>query len=112
MEYTRQVNFCGSCHQAMQPYLDDMLKPGHQSLAALHFQDRFAPTQAGPNAIRVMQTTVSTELWSLKLGGLHDAFSHMTGSYTMPIRLRDPYPTTCVSNATLGRNRLCRMRCT
>jgi hypothetical protein len=47
MEYTKQVNFCGSCHQAMQPYLDDMLKPGHQSLAALHFQDRFAPTQAG-----------------------------------------------------------------
>jgi hypothetical protein len=90
MEYTRQVNFCGSCHQAMQPYLDDMLKPGHQSLAALHFQDRFAPTQAGPNAIRVMQTTVSTELWSLKLGGLHDAFSYMTGSYTMPIRLRRP----------------------
>jgi hypothetical protein len=35
MEYTKQVNFCGSCHLAMQPYLNDMMTPGHQSLSRL-----------------------------------------------------------------------------
>jgi hypothetical protein len=90
MEYTKQVNFCGSCHLAMQPYLNDMLKPGHQSLAALHFQDRFAPTQAGTGCYSCHADYGVHGTLVAKLGGLHDAYSYMTGSFTMPIRLRQP----------------------
>jgi hypothetical protein len=80
MEYTKQVNFRGSCHQAMQPYLDDMLKPGRQSLAALHFQDRFAPTQAGTECYSFHADYGVHGTLVAKLGGLHDGFSYMSSA--------------------------------
>ena len=90
MEYTKQVNFCGSCHVVMQPYLDDMMLPGKQSLAALHFQDRFAPTQAGTECYECHANYGVHGTFVVKLQGLHDAYSYMTGNYQVPIKLRKP----------------------
>ncbi len=90
MEYTKQVSFCGSCHLAMQPYLDDMLKPGGQSLAALHFQDHFAPTQPGTECFECHANYGVHGTFEVKLEGLHDAYSYMTGNYKLPIRLTRP----------------------
>jgi nitrate/TMAO reductase-like tetraheme cytochrome c subunit len=90
MEYTKQVSFCGSCHVVMQPYLDDMMRPGRQSLAALHYQDRFAPTQAGTECYECHADYGVHGTFVVKLQGLHDAFSYMTGNYQVPITLRKP----------------------
>jgi len=90
LEYTKQVNFCGSCHLAMRPYLDDMLTPGHQSLAALHYQDRFAPTQQGTECYECHADYGVHGTFVVKLQGLHDSYSYMTGNYKLPIRLRKP----------------------
>ncbi|HKM99679.1 MAG TPA: NapC/NirT family cytochrome c [Candidatus Binataceae bacterium] len=90
MEYTKQVNFCGSCHLAMQPYMNDMLKPGNQSLAALHFQDRFAPTQPGTECYECHADYGVHGTFIVKIQGLHDAYSYMTGNYTLPIKLKKP----------------------
>jgi hypothetical protein len=90
MEYTKQVNFCGSCHLAMQPYLDDMLKPGGQSLSALHYQDRFSPTQPGTECYECHADYGVHGTFVVKLQGLHDAYSYLTGSYSLPIKLRRP----------------------
>jgi nitrate/TMAO reductase-like tetraheme cytochrome c subunit len=90
MEYTKQVNFCGSCHLAMQPYLNDMMTPGHQSLSALHYQDRFAPTQPGTACFECHATYGVHGTFVVKLQGLHDAYSYMLGNYTLPIKLKKP----------------------
>jgi hypothetical protein len=90
MEYTKQVSFCGSCHEVMQPYLDDMLLPGKQSLAALHFQDNFAPTQQGTGCYECHADYGVHGTFEVKLQGLHDAYSYMTGNYQLPIKLRHP----------------------
>ena len=90
VEYTKQINFCGSCHLAMQPYLDDMLQPAHQSLSALHYQDRFTPTQAGTECYSCHADYGVHGTFVVKLQGLHDAYSYMMGNYTLPIKLLRP----------------------
>jgi len=90
LEYTKQVNFCGSCHLAMQPYLNDMMKPGQQSLAALHFQDRFAPTQQGTECYECHADYGVHGTFVVKLQGLHDTYSYTTGNYKLPIALGKP----------------------
>ncbi|MCP5119360.1 MAG: hypothetical protein GY953_51825, partial [bacterium] len=42
-ERAERVEFCGSCHQAMQVYVDDMQNPNSESLAAVHYRNRYIP---------------------------------------------------------------------
>ncbi len=42
LEYAKEERFCAACHLTMQPYVADMTNPRSHSLAALHYQDRFA----------------------------------------------------------------------
>src|SRR5262245_46933055 len=43
LEYATEVQFCGSCHLTMKPYIDDLYNKKSESLAAKHAQNRFAP---------------------------------------------------------------------
>jgi len=87
-ERAERVEFCGSCHEAMQAYVDDMQNPESQSLAAVHFRNRYIPrnqcytchTSFGPFG------TVQA-----KIAGVVDVHKYYTGSFGAPIQMREPY---------------------
>ncbi len=56
-EYAKQIIFCGSCHRAMKPYVLDLGDPTGKSLAALHYQVHFTPTQPGTACYPAMPLT-------------------------------------------------------
>jgi nitrate/TMAO reductase-like tetraheme cytochrome c subunit len=39
MEESKAVAFCSSCHQPMGPFVADMLAPGSENLAAVHYKN-------------------------------------------------------------------------
>lgn len=41
MEESKSVNFCSSCHKPMGPFVRDMKNPDSDTLAALHFKNRY-----------------------------------------------------------------------
>jgi cytochrome c nitrite reductase small subunit len=41
MEGSKEVAFCHSCHLPMDPFVNDMLDPASESLAALHYKNRY-----------------------------------------------------------------------
>ena len=43
VEQAKSVEFCHSCHTAMNPYVADMRDPQSTSLAAIHFSERYIP---------------------------------------------------------------------
>jgi cytochrome c nitrite reductase small subunit len=90
-EYTKQVNFCGSCH-TMQAYVDDMRRPGGRSLSALHYQIHFTPTQPGTECYSCHVTYGVHGTLVDKADGLDFAYSEYTGLYKLPIQMRQPFP--------------------
>lgn len=87
-ECSKQDVFCASCH-SMQPYVDDMKRPGSDSLAALHYQDRFA------NGVECYSCHVNYGVhgtFAAKLLGLHDAWNEAIKRYRVPIKMRQPFP--------------------
>lgn len=46
VEQAKSVEFCHSCHEAMNPYVLDMQDPHSESLAAIHFSERYIPREA------------------------------------------------------------------
>ena len=43
VEQAKSVEFCHSCHTAMDPYVTDMQNPHSETLAAIHFSERYIP---------------------------------------------------------------------
>ena len=41
VSHSETVAFCASCHKPMQPYVDDMKDPRSESLAAVHYKNRY-----------------------------------------------------------------------
>ena len=88
-EYTKQERSCASCHRSMDPYVHDLTAPGGTSLAASHYQDRFAPEEE----CYICHTNYGVHgTFHAKLLGLNDAWRELTGTYTVPIRMRKPFP--------------------
>src|SRR5690349_2876985 len=46
LEYAKEERFCGSCHKTMKPFIDDLHDGKSDSLASLHFQNRFSPGES------------------------------------------------------------------
>ena len=44
-ERAEKVEFCASCHLTMQVYVDDMVDPESESLAAVHYKNRYIPSK-------------------------------------------------------------------
>jgi len=87
LEYAKEERFCGACHRAMQPYVDD-LRAGGTSLASLHFQDRFAP---GTECYACHADYGLHGTLEAKLTGLSDVYSYVTGTYHFPLKMRAPF---------------------
>jgi cytochrome c-type protein NapC len=88
-EYSKQERFCASCHPSMDPYVNDMTGPEGKSLAASHYQERFAP---GEECYTCHANYGVHGTFSAKLLGLNDAWRELTGTYMVPIKMRQPFP--------------------
>ena len=87
MDDAKRPEFCGSCH-VMQPWMQDLHDPDSTNLAAVHYQNRYILedqcytchheyTMFGPA--------------KAKLAGVRHLWKYMTGTYTTPLELREPY---------------------
>jgi len=88
IESSKSISACGSCH-VMKPYLADLKDPASETLAALHYKNRYIQehhcytchTDYG------MFGTVSA-----KMEGMGHVRRNLTGDYTLPIKIAHPYP--------------------
>jgi len=90
-ERAERVEFCESCHLTMRAFVDDMKNPQSESLAALHFKNRYIPDD------QCYQCHTSYGIFGTvqaKKEGLHDVYVYYTRTFKFPIKLRHPYPNT------------------
>ncbi len=88
LEYTKEVRFCGSCHKAMQSYVEDLHNPGSRSLAALHFRQRAA---WGSECYACHANYGLHGTFAAKLTGLREVVTYVSGRYQLPIRMQHAF---------------------
>lgn len=89
VERSQKVEMCNSCHLAMRPYVDDMKNPKSQSLAALHYTNRYiADDQCYTchTGYGMFGTVMA------KKQAMVDVFQYYTGRYKAPLKMHDAYP--------------------
>lgn len=90
-ERAERVEFCQSCHLTMKSYVDDMKNPKSESLAALHYKNRYIPY----NQCYVCHTSYGMfGTVQAKKEGMHDVWVYYTRTFKLPIKIRHPYPNT------------------
>jgi cytochrome c nitrite reductase small subunit len=89
VERVKTVKLCGSCHLTMKPYVDDMMNPQSNSLAAVHYTNRYI----AENQCYECHTSYGM-LGTLqaKKQGLIDVYKYYTHTFQLPLQLRHPYP--------------------
>ena len=88
-ERAEQVEFCASCHLTMQVYVDDMKDLDSGSMAAVHYKNRYIPSNQcyDCHTSYGMHGTVQA-----KMASMIDVYKYYTGTYQLPIQMRHPYP--------------------
>ncbi|MGD0579454.1 MAG: NapC/NirT family cytochrome c, partial [Bryobacteraceae bacterium] len=87
-ERAERVEFCGSCHKAMQAYVDDMRNPDSASLAAVHYKNRYIPR----NQCYTCHTSFGMfGTVHAKIAGLVDVHKYYTGKFHLPLKMREAY---------------------
>lgn len=90
-ERAEKVEFCESCHLTMEPFVADMKNPKSESLAALHFKNKYIPD----NQCYVCHTSYGIfGTVQAKESGMHDVYKYYTRTFKLPVKLREPYPNT------------------
>lgn len=87
-EYATEQRFCGTCHLTMAPYIEDLRNPDSQSLAALHYQNRFA-RETECYACHANYGVHGT--FEAKLTGLRHVYKYVTRTYHIPIEMPHPF---------------------
>ena len=87
-EYAKEETFCGSCHQAMKPFTDDLRNGTSSSLAALHYQSRFAP---GSSCYACHANYGVHATFQAKKTGLRHVYKYTLGNWELPIKMREPF---------------------
>lgn len=88
IEKSQRVGLCNSCHLTMKPYVDDMKDPKSQSLAALHYKNRYIPD----NQCYVCHTSYGMfGTLQAKKEGIIDVFKYYTHTFSVPVKMRHPY---------------------
>jgi nitrate/TMAO reductase-like tetraheme cytochrome c subunit len=88
INHSESVEFCASCHKPMQSYVDDMKNPRSESLAAVHFKNRYILN----DQCYVCHT--SSGVWGAvhaKADGTIDLYTYYTGRFRTPIMMRRAY---------------------
>ena len=87
-ERAERVEFCGSCHAAMNTYVADMRNADSPSLAAVHYRNRYIPR----NQCYVCHTSFGLfGTMRAKIAGVEDVRRYYLSSIHWPIRMREPY---------------------
>ncbi len=84
-----RVEFCASCHLTMQTFVDDMRDPKSESLAAVHFKNKYIPD----NQCYVCHTSYGMfGTVEAKMSGMIDVYKYFTRTYPKVLSMREPYP--------------------
>ncbi len=90
LERAKDISFCESCH-VMERFVGDMKDPGSGRLAAVHFKNRYIQR----SHCYVCHTDYGLfGTLEAKLAGVGHVWKESTGSYTMPVRIAQPYRFT------------------
>jgi nitrate/TMAO reductase-like tetraheme cytochrome c subunit len=84
-----RVEFCASCHHVMKAYADDLTNPEGTGLAAIHFVNRYIPTN------QCYECHTSYGLFGTaeaKIHGIGEVIKYYTGTYELPLAMWKPYP--------------------
>ena len=88
-ERAERVEFCGSCHKIMAAYVDDMIDPAGEGLAALHFRYQYIESN------QCYECHTSYGLFGTveaKIHGVGEVLRYYTGRYDLPLSMWNPYP--------------------
>lgn len=87
MQESMSVDACGKCH-IMKSHLDDLRNPKSDSLAAVHYKNRYILENHcyTCHSDYGMAGTVAA-----KLAGLGHSWRNLTGSYEFPLKTRVPF---------------------
>ena len=88
LEYAKEESNCSGCHSVLHPYVDDMRNPASESLAALHFQNRFAPGTSCYSCHTNYGVHGSVQG---KIAGLGHAYRYLTRQYQLPLKIAAPF---------------------
>jgi cytochrome c nitrite reductase small subunit len=94
IERSKSVASCGSCH-VMEPYLADLQNIDSETLAATHYKNRYIQENHcyTCHSDYGMFGTVQA-----KLAGMGHVARNVTGRYTLPLKIAQPYPNSrCLS---------------
>ena len=94
MEASMTVEACGGCH-LMDGHVADLRNPKSDSLAAIHFKNRYIQTN---HCYTCHSDYGMNGTLRAKLDGLGHTLNNITGSYELPLKIRHPYPNVrCLS---------------
>lgn len=83
-----RVEFCGSCHLAMDPFVADMEDPAGDGLAAVHFANRYIPGE------QCYECHTSYGLFGTvkaKIHGANQVLRYYGGAFSPPVEMWQPY---------------------
>jgi nitrate/TMAO reductase-like tetraheme cytochrome c subunit len=82
------VRACGGCH-VMTPYVHDLQDVASESLAAVHFKNRYI----GENQCYTCHSDYGLfGTISAKMDGVGHVLHYVTGTYAPPLKIAHPYP--------------------
>ena len=84
-----RVEFCASCHLTMKSFVDDMKNPKSESLAAVHFKNRYIPD----NQCYGCHTSYGIfGNFKAKKAGMVGVYKYYTRTFHKPVKMREAYP--------------------
>jgi nitrate/TMAO reductase-like tetraheme cytochrome c subunit len=83
-----RVEFCGSCHLAMDPFVADMEDPTGVGLAARHFANRFIP---GNQCYECHTSYGLFGTVKAKIHGASQVLRYYGGAFDPPVTIWQPY---------------------
>jgi nitrate/TMAO reductase-like tetraheme cytochrome c subunit len=91
LNHSESVEFCASCHTPMHAYIADMKDSSSESLAAVHYKNRYVVD----NQCYVCHTD-SGMMGTIhaKIEGITDLYKYYLGKFRTPIVMRHAYANT------------------
>jgi nitrate/TMAO reductase-like tetraheme cytochrome c subunit len=83
-----RVEFCGSCHVAMDPFVADMENPTAVGLAALHYANRYIP---GNQCYECHTSYGLFGTVKAKIHGASQVLKYYGGAFSPPVEMWQPY---------------------
>jgi nitrate/TMAO reductase-like tetraheme cytochrome c subunit len=88
IESSKSIASCGSCH-VMKPYLADLQDPASDTLAAIHYKNRYISEH---HCYTCHTDYGMFGTLQAKMAGLGHVTRNLTGAYTLPLKISHPYP--------------------